>query len=84
MDFSQEKNVPVTLERLIGIIQHIADKEQIEGDMLENSEKIWNKSGLQDFDLKRNILRGEMAVLVDCLLDPFNRKKVNVKGEFIE
>lgn len=84
MDFSQEKDVPVTLERLIDIIQHISDKEQIKGDMLKKSEKLWNKSGLKNYDLKRNVLRGEMAVLVDRLLDPFNRKKVDVKGEFIE
>ena len=83
-DFSQEKNVPVKLERLIGIIQHIAGKEQIEGDMLKESEKIWNKYGLQDFNLKRNVSRGEMAVLVDCLLDPFNMKEVDVRGEFID
>ena len=83
-DFSQEKDVPVKLERLIGIIQHIAGKEQIEGDMLKESEKIWNKYGLQDFNLKRNVSRGEMAVLVDCLLDPFNMKEVDVRGEFID
>ncbi len=84
MTFATEADRTVTVGEAINIIREIAAKEQIEGDMLKKSEEVWKAFNLKDFDLKRNILRGEMAVLTDCLLDPFNRKTVDIRGHYIE
>jgi hypothetical protein len=34
--------------------------------------------------LKRNILRGEMAVMIDQVLDPFNKKQIDITGKYIQ
>lgn len=56
------------------MIEGIAEKESIE---LKKGriEEIWSEFGLKDLDMNRNILRGEMAILIDQILDPFNNKK---------
>ncbi|WP_242397833.1 hypothetical protein [Bacteroides xylanisolvens] len=46
--------------------------------------EIWNKFDLKDFDMNRNILRSEMAILIDQILDPFNNKKVDITGQYIQ
>lgn len=47
-------------------------------------EEIWDKFDLKDFDMNRNILRSEMAILIDQILDPFNNKKVDIIGQYIQ
>lgn len=84
MAFSGEDNQPVTVGEAIDIIREIAAREQIEGDVTKKSEEVWKAFDLSDFDTKRYILRGEMAVLIDCLLDPFNRKAVDIRGHYVE
>jgi hypothetical protein len=47
-------------------------------------EEIWNEFELKDFDMNRDILRSEMAILIDQILDPFNNKKVDITGQYIQ
>ena len=47
-------------------------------------EEIWDKFDLKDFDINRNILRSGMAILIDQILDPFNNKKVDIIGQYIQ
>ena len=65
------------------MIERIAEKESIE---LKKGrvEEIWNEFGLKDLDMNRNILRSEMAVLIDQILDPFNNKKIDITGQYIQ
>ena len=65
------------------LTEAIAEKEGIE--MKEGRvEEIWNEFELKDFDMNRDILRSEMAILIDQILDPFNNKKVDITGQYIQ
>lgn len=80
----QRGDTPVTVEEAIEIICKIATEENLKEDIMKRAEQVWQEFGMKNFDLKRTILRGEMAVLIDQLLDPFNNKKIDIKGRFIQ
>lgn len=40
--------------------------------------------GFEPFDINRTIKRGEMALLLDMVLDPFSTNEVDICGHFIE
>lgn len=70
-----------------GIIKKIAVREKLASS--KNVASVVNavcKSYSKDSKakLEGKITRLEMAVLIDRILDPFNNKKVNIKGEFIK
>ena len=65
------------------MIEGIAEKESIELKK-GRGEEIWNEFGLKDLDMNRNILRSEMAILIDQILDPFNNKKIDITGQYIQ
>ncbi len=60
----------VTFDALMSLIGEIAAAEGIEYEQTSAGDRI--------------ITRGEAAVLIDGILDPFNRKAVDMKGNFIE
>ena len=65
------------------MIGEIAEKEGIE--LKEGRvEEIWNEFDLKNFDMNRDILRSEMAILIDQILDPFIKKKVDITGQYIQ
>jgi len=75
---------PVILKDALQIIDNIAQKENIiikEG-IEKASKQIYSKYHFTPFDFNKQITRGEMAVLIDQLLDPFNKKKVDIYGNF--
>lgn len=45
---------------------------------------VWEAFNLGDMILTQPILRGQMAVLLDQIVDPFHRKAVDLEGFFIE
>lgn len=45
--------------------------------------KDWKELGLENYDTSRDIKRGELAVILDYYLNPFE-KKINFSGEIIE
>ena len=55
---------------------------------INEKENILLKVSIDNFVNKENlntpITRGQFAILMDQLLDPFNAKDVNLKGEFKE
>ena len=73
----------ISIQKAVEMIEKIAEKESIE---LKKGrvEEIWNEFGLKDLDMNRNILRSEMAVLIDQILDPFNNKKIDITGQYIQ
>lgn len=80
---SFRSDAQVSIKRAIGIIADIAAGEDIECS-LTRVQEIWKKFGLRDFNLGRGITRGEMAVLVDQILDPFDSKPVDITGAYLQ
>ena len=78
-----EGNNTISIQKAVEMIEGIAEKESIE---LKKGriEEIWSEFGLKDLDMNRNILRGEMAILIDQILDPFNNKKIDITGQYIQ
>jgi len=72
----------MTLDAAINLIKNIAQSEKLEFSK-EAAIQVLTQFGITDLAPQRVILRKEMALLIDKLLDPFNRKQVNVKGEII-
>ena len=78
-----EGNNTISIQKATELIRGIAEKEGFE--MKEGRvEEIWNEFELKDFDMNRGILRSEMAILIDQILDPFNNKKVDIIGQYIQ
>ena len=78
-----ERNEPLTILEATTLIEKLAITEN-RPFSVEQVEGWWKKFGFENFDLNRNISRGEMAVLIDQILDPFHSKQVSIKGEFIQ
>lgn len=71
----------ITLDKALSLIGDIAKQENLT--LKATPEAVWQAFGLQDFRRERPILRGEMAVLIDQMLDPFNRVPVDIKGAYL-
>ena len=83
----KDGNQHVTLQKAIDIINTIiisTDIDLSQKELYEQAHSIWQKFGYGKFDLQKYISRGEMAVLVDKLLDPFNNVKIDMTGHFIK
>ncbi len=76
-------NNTISIQKATEMIGEIAEKEGIE--IKEGRvEEIWDEFDLKNFDMDRDILRSEMAILIDQILDPFNNKKVDITGQYIQ
>lgn len=77
-------STPVTLKEALQIIDKIAQTEKItlKENISQASKAIYAKYMFADYDVNKPITRGEMAALIDQLLDPFNNKKVDIYGNF--
>ena len=77
-----EDSTAVTLKAALELISQIAAEEDIrfDSDITESAQKIYNQFSLQNFDLKREITRAEMVLLIDRLLQPFDRKEIDIYG----
>jgi len=77
----EKKNI--TIGQAMDIIVKIAETENINTlDIETKAKNIFTENGLSDFNPERDIKRGEFAVLVDNILDPFNKKAVDIYGNF--
>lgn len=82
---NMKQDVPLTIQESIELLTALMRDEGLEtNELSERIQSIWKVYGLENYDLSRNILRGEMAVLIDQLLDPFNRKQIDITGKFIQ
>lgn len=75
----------MTVREAVDVIAEIAQSEHIAlpGGTDEAAKNVFSRFGIKDFTPQRPILRKEMAILLDQLLDPFNRKPVDIHGNFI-
>ena len=76
--------IPMSLADGIETIASISSKEGIAGksSVYSASERIWHKACFGRFDLKDPLSRRQMAVLLDRILNPFERKDVTIEGKF--
>lgn len=76
----------VTLKYAIHIIKNITQMEGSEyATKLEDTiAQLFQKYDIKDNNLNRPILRKEMALLINELLDPFNRKNMNIQGQYLQ
>jgi hypothetical protein len=74
----------MTLQEALDMIQNIVKTEKItlNGELIDLAREAYLDCGLKTFDLNTEIKRGEMAVLIDRLLDPFNKKNVDLRGNY--
>ena len=61
-----------------------AQYEELNVNVDEMVDNVWKEYELGEINLKKNITRGEMALLIDKILNPFNKKKVDIHGTYIE
>ena len=74
VDFVNSK--PILIQDALGILAMLSNfKEPKQRDSFsENIEKNWAKWGLKNYDLKRPITRGELAVLLNETINPFEKE----------
>ncbi|MBR8721050.1 hypothetical protein IX307_002256 [Bacteroides pyogenes] len=80
--FEKKKAETLSIQEAASLVRNISETEGL--DAAVDLDEIWRNYGLQNLNPKRDILRGEMALLIDQVLDPFNRKQVDITGEYIE
>ncbi len=81
------ENTPstLTIQEALNYIKNIAMHENIEiSDITILAKSIFIEYDLADFNVLRSILRSEMAVLLDQILDPFSNKKIDLFGTIIQ
>ena len=76
------KPEPVKTSELVALISQIAESEKMDGDVSARIKEAAIKHNL-DLQPEKPILRGETALLIDEVLDPFNHKPVDMQGRFI-
>lgn len=75
---------PVTVAQAVDAIAHIAKAEKLMSQRKAHKlmRKTWQQHFATQLPLGRHITRGEYAVLVDAVLQPFARKPVDINGNF--
>ena len=71
----------LSIAEAVQLVRKIAENERLA--VTVDPETLWKAYGFQTLDMNRDILRGEMAVLIDQVLDPFNKKQVSITGKYI-
>ena len=84
VDIQDSDISPVTLKRAADLIKKIAADEDMNIEVDKMIENIWKEYQLGIVDWTKNISRGEMALMIDLILNPFNTKSVDIHGSYIE
>lgn len=82
-DIALEGKAPLTVGQTLQLVKQIAVKEQKADAFDQKASEAAAKYGFSLTDVNRNITRGEAAVLIDALLDPFHSRPVSIEGKFI-
>ena len=72
----------VTTQNFMKLVSEIAQEEGKKMDT--DFGKVWKDCGLNTWNPNAEIIRGDAAVIIDKVLDPFHAKQINIKGEVIQ
>lgn len=72
----------VSMQEAINLIGQIAAHEGLKTDVAARTNDIWREYKWGEVDLTKPVSRAEMAVLIDKILDPFHRKKIDIHGSY--
>ena len=70
----------LTIKQATDLLEYIADTENINRKI---TSREWSELGLTEYNPTRPITRGEMAVIIDYILDPFHNLQVDIFGNFL-
>lgn len=73
------KAEPMMMEDAVALIENVATAENLTKTTVEQAAAKYNIN----IEEQRPVSRGEMAVLIDEVLDPFSNKKVNLQGQIL-
>lgn len=81
-----EDSKAVTIADALQLIERIAKSENIEigGELAPLADDIFKKFACNPLIIERGILRGEMALLIDQILNPFEKKEIDIEGLFVK
>lgn len=72
----------VTTQNFMRLVSEIA---RVEGKNMDTDfGKVWKDCGLNEWNPNTKIIRGDAAIIIDKVLDPFHEKQINIKGEVIQ
>ncbi|MDR1624372.1 MAG: FAD-dependent oxidoreductase [Tannerellaceae bacterium] len=76
----------LTLNDAVGLIDKVMELAGLPGagSVQSKVSEMWKQFDMGEFRPERKIKRGEMALLIDQALDPFNKKPINIQGEIIK
>lgn len=77
----------ITVQEAINIIKNIAETSNLKinhQDIETLANNIFKKTYNKNINFKQNITRGEFAILLDEILNPFDYMDVSLKGQFIK
>lgn len=74
-------NEPMSVSEAIDLLKKLSKYSS--HDIKKRVREIWDQYDWGELRYSRHLLRGEMAVLIDKILDPFNRFNVNIEGKLI-
>lgn len=72
----------VTTQNFMKLVSEIAQEEGKKMDT--DFGKVWKDCGLNTWNPNAEIIRGDAAVIIDKVLDPFHAKQINIKGKVIQ
>ena len=73
-----DSDTPLTVDNLLALIKEIHPKET---DVTNKAKEIFTTFGFTNFDVTKQLTRGEAAVLIDQILNPFE-KEIDIKGDY--
>lgn len=77
--------VALTYKDAIDLIENIATTHDIKtGDIKNSVMDILKEYNLTEYNNSQNITRGEFAILIDEILNPFEYRDITLKGKFIK
>lgn len=84
IDWSWGAGKPVLTGEALEILHTIAKKElnDTQTDLIQQAEALYKRYKFRAFNPQDTLLRGEFAVLVDGIIDPFNKKAIDINGHF--
>lgn len=81
-NFDMQVAEGVTTQSFMKLVSEIA---RVEGKKMDtNFSKVWKDCGLNAWNPNVKIIRGDAAIIIDKILDPFHEKQINIKGEVIQ